>query len=169
MKQHHTGLRACLAVAVVAFAAQSTTAAADATNATMPVAATVVATCVAVATPLVFGNYASTGADPADADSRVTVTCTPGAAYEVALNAGQNSSDVAARKLKGASDEDFLDYSIYSDASRTQVWGDSTGVNTVSGTGLGAEQVLSVYGRMPAQQVAPLGAYTDVVTVTVSY
>lgn len=169
MKQHHTGLRASLALAAIAFAAQTTTASADATNATMPVTATVVATCVAVATPLVFGNYASTGADPADADARVTVTCTPGAAYEVALNAGQNSTDVAARKLKGANEEDFLDYAIYSDAGRTQVWGETAGVDTVSGTGAGDEQALSVYGRMPPQQVAPLGAYTDVVTVTVSY
>ncbi|HSW13518.1 MAG TPA: spore coat U domain-containing protein [Solimonas sp.] len=169
MKLHHTGLRASLAMTAIALAAQSTTAAADSTTATMPVAATVIATCVTVATPLVFGNYSAAGADPTDADARVTVTCTPGAAYEVALNAGQNSADASARKLKGAGDSDFLDYSIYSDASRTQVWGDTSGVNTVSGSGLGAEQVLSVYGRMPAQQASPLGAYVDVVTVTVSY
>lgn len=170
MKLHQHALRAGLAMGTIALTLQTTAAgAAGATVAVMPVVATVVSTCVAVATPLVFGNYASTTADPTDADARVTVNCTPGAAYEVGLNAGQNSTDVNARMLKGAGPTDLLGYMIFSDAARSQVWGDTAGTNTVSGSGLGAEQVINVYGRLPAQQVAPLGAYNDVVTVTVSY
>jgi len=39
----------------------------------------------------------------------------------------------------------------------------------VSGTGTGAAQVLTVYGRIPANQTALIGNYTDTVTVTVTF
>ena len=56
-----------------------------------------------------------------------------------------------------------LNYSLFSDSGRTTNWGNATG-SWVSGTG--AAQVLTVYGRIPANQTALIGSYTDTVTVT---
>lgn len=169
MRFHLNALRVSLTVAAASLVGPIGAQAASTTT-TLPVAATVVSTCVVAATPLVFGNYSSTTATATEADSRIVVLCTPGAVYDVALDAGQNSNDVTARKLAGAGPgSDTLDYAIFRDAGRAQNWGTTPGSDTVTGTGTGADQVHTVYGSIPAQQAAAIGAYSDVVTVTVSY
>jgi spore coat protein U-like protein len=60
-------------------------------------------------------------------------------------------------------------YSLYSDSGRATVWGNTVGTNTVAGTGNGASQSYTVYGRAPAQTTPAAGTYTDTVTVTVTY
>lgn len=168
MRFQLNALRVSLTVAAAGFIVPFTAQATDTTT-SLPVAATVVSTCVVAATPLVFGNYTSTAATDTQAESKLVVVCTPGAAYDVALNAGQNSNDVTTRQLAGATPGAVLNYGIYRDATRSQNWGDTAGSDTVTSTGTGTDQVLSVYGSIPAQQAAAIGAYTDVVTVTVSY
>lgn len=44
-----------------------------------------------------------------------------------------------------------------------------TGVDTLSGTGNGTTQTVTVYGRAPAPQLPIAGAYTDTVTVSITY
>jgi spore coat protein U-like protein len=39
----------------------------------------------------------------------------------------------------------------------------------VSGTGNGAGQTITIFGRVPAQTTPAPGTYTDTVTVTVTY
>jgi spore coat protein U-like protein len=39
----------------------------------------------------------------------------------------------------------------------------------VSGTGSGAQQTLSLYGRVPAQRTPAPGDYKDTVTVTLTF
>jgi len=61
-------------------------------------------------------------------------------------------------------------YGLYKDIDRTQPWGDaSTPGSTVSGTGSGANQTLTVYGRVPPQTTPSAGVYADTVVVTVTY
>ena len=61
-------------------------------------------------------------------------------------------------------------YGLYKDNARSQVWGDAaTPGSTVAGTGSGAVQNLTVYGRVPAQTTPSAGLYTDTVVVTVTY
>jgi spore coat protein U-like protein len=62
-----------------------------------------------------------------------------------------------------------VNYSLFRNATRTQVWGQTIGTDTVTGTGTGANQALTIYGRVPAQAVPPPGTYTDTVTVTITY
>jgi len=64
---------------------------------------------------------------------------------------------------------DLPQFKICGDAARTQRWGSTTGVDTLPGTGTGAAQSATVYGRVPAGQVVPAGNYADVITVTVTY
>lgn len=139
------------------------------TTTSMPVIATVVSTCVVVATPLSFGNYNTSTPTDTDAEANITVNCTPGAVYNVGLDAGQNSSDVTARKMKVGSGTATMDYFIFQDATRTLNWGNTKGTDTVTGVGTDQDQVLSVYGRVPAGIPVEVGGYTDVVTVTVTF
>jgi spore coat protein U-like protein len=62
-----------------------------------------------------------------------------------------------------------LTYSLYQDSGHATVWGNTIGTNTVTGTGTGIAQTLTVYGQIPATQYAAPGAYTDTVNVTLTY
>lgn len=144
-------------------------ASAQSAQTTMDVSATVVKACVVSATNLAFGNYDPTAAAPTDANSSITVTCTPGTSFTVGLNAGTTSgATVNSRKM--ASGSNLLGYALYSDAARTTNWGNTPGTDTPAATtAASTASVLTVYGRIPAQQSAAVGSYTDTVTITVSY
>ena len=63
----------------------------------------------------------------------------------------------------------LVNYTLYSDTNRTTVWGQTIGTDTVSASGSGAAQSYTVYGRVPVQTTPAPGAYTDTITVTVTY
>jgi spore coat protein U-like protein len=62
-----------------------------------------------------------------------------------------------------------LGYSLFSDAARTVNWGQTIGTDTVTGTGNGSAQAITVYGQATAGQFVAPGAYTDTITATVTY
>lgn len=135
---------------------------------TMAVTATVVASCDVDAQDLAFGSYDPVSPTPLDAATTISVMCTTGTSYDVAVNAGTGSgATVATRKMSASSNT--LNYSLYSNAGRTTVWGATSGSNTVTGTGNGAAQTLNIYGRIPVHQTSPAGSYSDTITVTVTY
>ena len=103
-----------------------------------------------------------------DATGTVTVQATNTTPYNVGLGAGGGSgATVATRKMTNGANT--VTYSLYSDVSRTTVWGNTIGSDTVTGTGSGNNQSLTVYGRAPVQSSKPPGTYTDTVVVTVTY
>ena len=65
----------------------------------------------------------------------------------------------------------LLNYNLYVDAARTNVWGDGSGTTfTIANSGTGAAQAVNVYGRVPSgQTTVPPGGYADTVAVTVTY
>ncbi|MCA0401383.1 MAG: spore coat U domain-containing protein [Proteobacteria bacterium] len=132
------------------------------------VSITITASCSVVsATNLDFGSTSTIGAN-IDQTSTLTVNCTNSTPYTVALSAGGGAgATVASRKL--TSGGNTLNYSLYRDAARTQLWGVTTGTDTAAGTGTGANQTMTIYGRVPSQASPVPGAYTDTVTVTITY
>jgi spore coat protein U-like protein len=48
-------------------------------------------------------------------------------------------------------------------------WGNTQGTDTLSGTGTGAQQTLTVYGEVPAQQTPSPDSYKSTVTATVYF
>lgn len=133
------------------------------------VSATVQSACTVSASALAFGTYLASSATPTDTTSTLTVTCTNGLTYTVALDGGTNTATVNARAmtLGGAHN---LTYALYTSSAHTTIWGDGTlSTATMAGTGIGSAQSLTVYGRIPAAQFQNSGSYTDTVNVTVSY
>lgn len=130
------------------------------------VTATVVATCTVASTNLAFGSYT---AAQADQTSTVSVTCTNTTPYTVALGAGTFADATpATRRMTGPAGA-ALSYSLFRDNARLQNWGVTTGTDTAAGTGNGASQALTVYGRIEANQFVAPGTYTDTITVTLTY
>jgi spore coat protein U-like protein len=97
------------------------------------------------------------------------VTCTNTTPYNIALNPGTaTSATVTTRKMTGPSSA-TLNYSLYSNSGMTTNWGQTTGTDTVSGTGNGSSQAITVYGQVPAGQYVTPGSYADTITASVIY
>jgi spore coat protein U-like protein len=126
----------------------------------------VVTSCTVSASALNFGTYTSSSAS--DVNTTVSVLCSFGTAYNVGLDAGLGAGATVANR-KVTSGANLLNYSLYQDAARTVVWGNTNGSNTLSGTGSGVTQALTVYGRVFSGQSAALGNYQDTITVTVYF
>ncbi|MFT3811301.1 MAG: spore coat U domain-containing protein [Micropepsaceae bacterium] len=104
-----------------------------------------------------------------DATTTLSVQCTTGTPYTVALSAGAGiGATIGARRMTGPASQ-TVTYGLYRDPGHTQLWGVSIGVDTAAGTGNGAAQTLTVYGRVPPQTTPGPGTYTDVVVATVTY
>jgi spore coat protein U-like protein len=149
-----------IVLACAAFAATATT--------TMTVQVTITASCtINSAATLNFGTQGVLATN-VDQTSTLQVTCTNTTPYNIGLNAGTGSgATVATRKL--TSGANTVNYTLYSNSGRTTVWGNTVSTDTVAGTGNGAAQSYTVYGRIPAQTTPAPGAYTDTITVTVTY
>jgi spore coat protein U-like protein len=160
---------AAVAAAVAALATTSGAGAATATG-TFTVTATIASACLVTATPLNFGTYSPSGATAVTSTSTISVNCTGGTPYTTALNVGSGGGAFTGRTL--LSGINTLTYNLYKDAAFTQVWGDGTGSTfTVAGTGSGllTPNTITVYGSIPISQDKPVGVYTSLITVTVSY
>lgn len=101
----------------------------------------------------------------------LNVRCTTGTPYNIALNPGTGTSATVTTRTMGSSDAGNtarVPYALYRDSGRTQNWGSTIGTDTLSGTGSGALQAVTVYGRVPSANY-PAGSYSDVVTATVTW
>ncbi len=138
---------------------------------TLPVTATVVASCsvsVGSGNALNFGNYTLAAINQT---ATITVTCTNGTAYTIGLDAGANAggaTNYTSRNMKIANGTNLLAYQVYIDSARSTVWNNTNGGN-YTGTGSGAAQLIIVYGTVFMNQTSPLGSYSDVMNVYVNY
>lgn len=159
-----------LAVALVAAGLLATTAQAQTVTNTMPVTITIQDACDISTAPttLDFGTAGPLMAN-VDSTSTISVTCTSGAGYNIGLDAGLNDGGLGINARAMTDGTDFVGYQLYQDATRTNVWGETIGTDTVASTGTGGAQAFTVYGRVPPQATPPAGTYNDTVTVTVTY
>lgn len=143
---------------------------AQSTSTTFQVRMSITSTCLFTApasTDVDFSGHPSTAVN-VDAAGSLTVQCTPGTAYNLALDGGQNAGAGGVTDRHMSNGTTLVPYQLYRDASRSLVWGNSVGTNTLAGTGNGAAQTVPVFGRVPSANF-PAGSYLDVVTATVVY
>jgi|KBSSwiStaDraftv2_1062776.scaffolds.fasta_scaffold00578_31 spore coat protein U-like protein len=132
--------------------------------------------CSVSATALTFGSYDPSSATARDSTGTITVTCTAtvlgiSASWDILLSTGSSPSFTPRRMFNGGNS---MQYNLYTNAARTQVWGDGTGGTAkVSDSQLvvvGTTQYsYTAYGRIPALQNLGPGTYTDTITVTLNY
>lgn len=142
---------------------------------TFQVQASVAVNCLVSANNLAFGAYDPSSGTDLDLNTTVSVRCTNGTPFTVALNAGATTgATLAQRRMTNGTD--FMNYNLYTTAGRTTIFGDGTGgTGTMSGTGAGLgipqAQTVIVFGRIPAgQSTLSAGTYTETtITATVTY
>jgi spore coat protein U-like protein len=165
----HKILTATLAAGVMAAGvAQSAT-----TTTTFAVTATVQSTCAATAATLAFPNY-TPGTGTLTGNTNISVKCTKNTPFTVALNVGSTTGDSFTQRLMG-SGANTLQYNLYTTAAFATIFGDGTGGTATSagtGAGVATATTVTVFGQLPdnaTNQTAVPGAYSDTITVTVSY
>ncbi|MEZ5958914.1 MAG: spore coat U domain-containing protein [Hyphomonadaceae bacterium] len=142
---------------------------ADSDTDSFEVTATVLASCDVTADDLTFGDYDPIAAADLDAETSVSVTCTNGTSYNVGMSVGGGSgASMSERFMTKAGGSETLSYVLYQDDQRSVLWGD-TGGDRLAGAGDGTPGSIPVYGRIPMQQAAPSGDYSDTIIVTVSW
>ena len=124
------------------------------------------ANCTISTTSVTFGTYDVFSATPRDANGTVQIDCTPREDVQVTLSLG-SSSVFNPRTLRSGSN--ILNYNLFRNAGRTQIWGDgSAGTSTFSGNNI-RNTTLTVFGRVPAAQDAAVGNYADTIVATVIF
>ncbi|RYE97445.1 MAG: SCPU domain-containing protein [Oxalobacteraceae bacterium] len=140
------------------------------TSGVLTVQATVVAACAVGSSTLAFGTIDPAVGTTTLPNVNVSVTCTQGTSFAVGLGDGANASG-AQRRMKGASQAQYISYELYRDSTGTQRFGDSISAQRLIGqTGLGAvANSIPVYGAISSGQSAPADTYSDTVPITVYY
>ena len=138
--------------------------------------AAAVTTCNGANASLAFGVYDGFATAHLDTQSNIVVTCTriggpPTATISIALGPSVSSGAIAIRYLRGP---DQLNYNLFRDATRSTIWGNTTGVDTVTQSLTLANNAtgstsFTVFGRIFAQQDVRVGTYADSLLITVSY
>ncbi len=170
-------LKSAIALAVFAMTAGSAVAASNPATTTFQVKLTVLKACTVAATNIDFGTQDANVSTALSGTGSVTVTCSKTTPYKIGLaplvaNGGTNSgTGNMVSTTAPTTQTDKVAYSLYQDGAFGTPWGNTSGTNTVSGTGTGAAQpAVTIYGKVAigAANVTP-DSYADVVTVNVSY
>lgn len=119
-----------------------------------------------------FGPYNVFAVAPVSSLGSIRYKCTEVGGSDsiiVHLSSGDASSYAPRTLLQGAYE---LDYNLYTTAAYTTVWGDGSAGTSYYGPVTpqeGLETSITIYGQIPAQQNARVGAYSDTIVATVIF
>ena len=132
------------------------------TTGVLTATADVQAACTVSGNTMAFGTY--TGAQ-IEQTGVITANCTRGTSYTVAMTTIQTGGNYVMNTTPVV---DPLNYKLYTNTGRTTEIVAGTQIET-NGTGNGNNQNITVYGRLPAAQLASIGAYSGTTTFTLTY
>jgi len=131
------------------------------------------AACNVSTTAVNFGGYDVFSATPLDSTGTITVSCneSPAPTVTIAVGPSPTSGGFFPRKMKHTQMADLLNYNLFTDSSRSAVWGDGTrGTLTLRNRVLkNRPWLVTIYGRIPAGQDVSSGPYQETITVTINW
>jgi spore coat protein U-like protein len=123
--------------------------------------------CTIGVTPINFGTYDTFSSNPLDTAGTITVNCTGDVnKANVALGVSSTSGTFNPRRMKRFGGSDLLDYNIYTDVTKTVIFGDGTGGTRDvqvkrQGPPVPWSEIVSTYARIPPGQDVPAGRTPD--------
>jgi spore coat protein U-like protein len=162
-----TALRQISAILAAVLAAAPFAASANTTTNTLDARLEVDTSCRVFTEPLAFGRV-SFFTGQVDATAQIRLRCGPFIAYSVAIDNGQHYNGRRRMYNGGGGFFSYVNYQIYRNAARTQVWGASAADVVTGVTPADGQVTLTAYGRVPST-IALAREYLDIVTVTVTF
>jgi spore coat protein U-like protein len=154
-----TSTRSILALAVLAGVLLASTASAQSSP-----------SCTISTTSVNFGNYNVFDSAAVVSTGTITYSCNAHATnISISLSKGSSSSYNPRLMVKGA---EALAYNLFTDATRTSVWGDGTGGTSVysrANPPNNSNLSLTVYGQIPPGQDVSAGTFSDTVSATINF
>ena len=132
------------------------------------------AVCDVTATGVSYGAYDVFSPTPLDSTGSVTVSCdeVPPPHVVIAIGPSAGPGGFSPRQMRHASLPDRLGYNLFTDASRSAVWGDGTGGTQTVVRRVQRNKppvVTTIYGRVPPGQNVSTGSYSDTLTATITW
>ncbi len=119
-----------------------------------------------------FGIYDTLSGSALNSTGSLTVTCTTFDIVTTSIGASPNSGGFNPRRMRNPSTGELLDYNLYRDSSRTQIWGNGT-QGTYTTTNIiwygGGSFTRTIYGRIPGGQDVGVGNYSDLLVITINF
>lgn len=122
--------------------------------------------------PVAFGAYDVFSGTPNDANGSVSFNCKGVGRATVTIDLSTGGSGTYAVRSMTRAGLETLDYNVYLNAARTQIWGNATGGTLHYGPVAPPNNVnvlVNIYGRIPAGQNKSPGNYTDTITATINF
>ena len=126
-----------------------------------------------------LGGYIGDTSTPLDSIGSFSLTCardggSPTATVTMGIGPSSTSGAIASRQLRRVGGADVLSYNVFRDALRSSVWGQTTGLDTVTQSVVvpnkaSASLLFTIYGRVPGLQSVSVGSYQDNLLVTIQY
>lgn len=133
------------------------------------------AACSVSSTAVNFGAYDVFSPAPLDTSGTVTISCDEAPPPDVTIAIGPSafSGGFFPRRMKHSSRAEFINYNLYTDSTMTVIWGNGTsGTSTVVEDKVKKNEpprVRTIYARIPFGQDVSVGAYSDTLTVTITW
>jgi spore coat protein U-like protein len=130
--------------------------------------------CSVTSTAVNFGSYNVFSSSPLDSTGTITITCNnpekKPMPVTIAISSG-GSGSFNPRQMRLAGGSDRMNYYLFSDPSKTVIWGDGTGGSSsiTSTIDRNPNLTATIYGRVPAKQDLRAGTYSDTLVVTVTW
>jgi spore coat protein U-like protein len=130
----------------------------------------IIADCTIAASPLDFGQSQGVLNTTVNVNSSLQVTCTNTTPYNIGLSAGGVTGSTTAARLMGGTgaNTSTVAFNLTQTAGGSN-WGNTQGTDTLSGTGSGSLQSLTVYGTVPTQTTPQPDTYKTTITATVFF
>jgi spore coat protein U-like protein len=119
-----------------------------------------------VAGTIAFGVYSPLSATPLDVMGSIGYSCSATPGPVISFSRGYSSTFSPRTMLQGGS---TLEYNVYLDAARTQIFGDGTAGTFTLNAANQRWQTVPLYGRIFPNQVVPTGSYSDNLVATLNF
>lgn len=125
-----------------------------------------------------FGIYQDGSPVPKDTTANMTIDCARNSGPQnltltVAIGPSATSGSISSRSMREGGGS-TITYNLYRDSSRSLIWGQTPGVDTVTQplsipNNSSASSTFTIFGRIGALQNGTVGTYADSVVATVMY
>ncbi|WP_266170060.1 Csu type fimbrial protein [Dyella subtropica] len=116
-----------------------------------------------------FGTYTAGQSAVLLGTLGITIHCDTPMVVQLSVSPSANMPDFVSRAMKKVGGDDLLHYQLFTDWTRTRIWGDGSGQTSLLVLDTSDSDTANAFGSVGALQNVSAGDYVDDVTVTLEF